>query len=115
MLAHRYSWELHRGPIPEGLCVCHNCPGGDNPSCVNPDHMFLGTISDNMRDAGKKGMIVHGSKHAFAKLTEDDVKTIRELYRSGAKRLFELAKHYGVNSMTLRDAAIGKSWKHVIP
>lgn len=52
MNAHRYSWTIHRGPIPEGMCVCHSC---DVPQCVNPDHLFLGTDKDNMVDRDRKG------------------------------------------------------------
>jgi len=54
--AHRISWEIHNGPIPDGMEVCHNCPGGDNKMCVRPDHLFLGTHADNMQDyRNKKG------------------------------------------------------------
>jgi hypothetical protein len=53
--AHRLAWILERGPIPDGMLVCHDCPGGDNPACVNPDHLFLGTPKQNAQDMVRKG------------------------------------------------------------
>jgi hypothetical protein len=63
--AHRVAWELYRGPIPDGRCVLHNCPLGDEPSCVNPDHLYLGSQLDNCRDIavknrGRKGRMPYG-------------------------------------------------------
>ena len=79
VLAHRKFFERANGPIPRGLHVCHKC---DTPQCVNPDHLFLGTASDNMRDMHKKGRWNHldlktGVRHPMAKLSEGDVRTIR--------------------------------------
>lgn len=63
--AHRISWLIHRGPIPEGLCVCHNCPTGDDPSCINPRHLWLGTHLQNIldREAKGRGNQVSGEAH----------------------------------------------------
>ena len=61
--AHRFSWMLVHGPIPKGLHVCHNCPGGDNPLCVNPDHMFLGTPQEHVKDRVAKGQMLKGDAH----------------------------------------------------
>ena len=103
--AHRISWELSNGPIPDGLFMCHRC---DNPPCVNPAHLFPGTHTDNMRDAGVKGRRVFMTceKHGRAKLTPDQVQEIRQ--SPEAKRA--LARRYGIDPAQVRNIKNGKSW-----
>ncbi|KKM00856.1 hypothetical protein LCGC14_1800190, partial [marine sediment metagenome] len=78
--AHRISWELHNGKIPKGLLVLHTC---DNPLCVNPNHLWLGTNQDNQNDmyAKNRGKKATGEKHGCAKLTWEVVRIIRKLYK----------------------------------
>ena len=80
--ANRASYIIHNGPIPDGMYVCHTC---DIPHCVNPSHLFLGTQFDNMRDMVAKGRNVNlkGEAHGRAKVTEDDVRDIREKCAAG--------------------------------
>jgi len=113
--AHRLSWEVHHGPIPGGRLVCHNCPGGDSPACVNPAHLFLGTIQDNNRDARHKGRSVapRGEKNGSAKLTALQVLEIRALAEKGIAqteiaRLFPVVDYAHINNIVLR-----KRWKHI--
>jgi HNH endonuclease len=77
-LAHRVSWEIANGQIPDGLQVCHHC---DNPPCVNPSHLFLGTQKENLEDRDRKGRAVWspGERNGTSKLTEDHVREVRRL------------------------------------
>lgn len=105
--AHRLAYESAHGPIPHGLCVLHRC---DNPPCVNPAHLFLGTRGDNNRDAASKGRTRSGSQHPGAKLTEDDVRAIRA--RSAAGELgTELARAFGVTPQLISYIIRGRIWK----
>jgi hypothetical protein len=106
--SHRVAYLVHRGPIPAGLVVRHDC---DNPPCVNPSHLRLGTRVDNNRDRDKRGRHVPqiGEEHPLAILTEADVLTIR------ASRLDrrKLADLFGVSLWTVDDVRTRRSWKHI--
>lgn len=105
--AHRVAWELAYGPIPDGLWVLHQC---DTPHCVRPDHLFLGTHRDNMRDMLAKGRDrLTGERNHRARLTAEQVQTIRHSDES----LRTLATHFGVAIRTIRDVRRRKNWKHV--
>lgn len=117
--AHRVSYELAYGPIPKGLFVCHKC---DNPGCVNPKHLFLGTHSDNMRDCVRKGrhstqvnpLLRSGPNNGMSKLSEEAVRVIRETNVPGYfGNSAKLAKKYGVTSDYVRAVARGDRWKHI--
>lgn len=108
-LAHRFAWELTNGPIPEGLNVCHHC---DNVQCVRPDHLFLGTQLDNMRDCASKGRM--GIRRGRPRLTADQVQEIRDRYfPAGRIRQADLAKEYGVDQTQISRIIRGDSWKRV--
>ena len=101
--AHRLSWELHNGPIPEGLWVLHHC---DNPPCVNPDHLFIGTQADNMAYMIAKGRKAkHYKAHTrVRKLTDDQVRAIREDDRPS----HYVAADYGVSEITIYSIRTGR-------
>ena len=110
--AHRLSYELFVGEIPEGACVCHTC---DNRACVNPDHLWIGTHGQNMGDRKNKGRydtMPVGSKHHMAKLTEANVSGMRALYRSGQYGFRKIARMYGVSRNAARNAITGNTWSH---
>ncbi len=114
--AHRVSYEMHKGPIPEGMVVMHSC---DNRRCVNPAHLSVGTHSENTRDAVQKGRWHHkppckkGESHSQAKLTEDMIREIRACPKDKVPG-HVLAAKYGVRATTINAIRRGKSWKHVV-
>lgn len=108
--AHRLSYQLHKGAIGEGMFVCHAC---DNPGCVNPAHLFLGSHVDNMSDAKRKGRMHLGSAHGLAKLDESSVSEIKRLLRSGEKQQKEIASIYSVSSSAIQAIRAGRNWSHI--
>jgi hypothetical protein len=129
MLAHRASFMLTNGGIPEGLFVCHKC---DNPPCVNPDHLFLGTNTDNMRDAAAKGRTASGETHPMCarpeirhwgdrngsrthpermrrKLTDEQVRAIRV----DDRRQVDIAADYGIRQSLVSRIKLRQAWRHV--
>ena len=106
---HRFSYELHRGPIPKGMDVCHSC---DNRICVNPDHLFVGTRHDNMMDASMKRRTVFGDRQPASKLTDQKVSFARQLRLNGWTYA-KIAERFNVSDATLWKAITGRTWQHV--
>lgn len=107
--AHRASWAINRGPVPSGLCVLHQC---DNPLCVNPAHLFLGTHGDNSRDRCAKLRGAFGERNGNAFLSEGDVRSIRSECASGIPQR-NLAKKHRVTQSAISKIVLGKTWRHL--
>jgi hypothetical protein len=110
-LAHRVSWQLHRGEIPPKHYICHHC---DVPACVNPDHLFVGTQADNMADCARKGRATKnigrtGARCWNAKLSDDTVRAILADTRTHGL----IAKDFGVTRTVIQRVKARQQWKHV--
>jgi hypothetical protein len=106
--AHRSSYRIFKGEMPGKKLVCHKC---DVPSCVNPDHLFLGSALDNTTDAKNKGRMAFGTRSGVARLTEEDVRFIR---RSAGVAARIIAEKIGVSRGTVEAVRDGRTWTHVI-
>lgn len=112
--AHRIAFEAFRGPIPPGVYVLHKC---DTPPCVNPEHLFLGTHSDNMADCARKGrmapqrypLLFAGERGSQARLTDDLVRFIRSSSASNC----DLAREIGVHRSTVNNVRLRRTWAHI--
>lgn len=99
--AHRFSWVLHHGPVPAGLWVLHRC---DNPPCVRPEHLFLGTQADNAADMARKG-------RGTARITVEIVRAVKDWSATGMSRQ-QIADELGITVTIVKSIRAGKTWRH---
>jgi hypothetical protein len=109
-MAHRVSYYLHNGEFNYKLCVCHKC---DEPSCVNPQHLFLGTILENTKDMVRKGRASKGIQRPTSVLTEKQVIEIRERYKLGGYTHRALSKEYGLTHSNIHSIINRITWRHI--
>lgn len=124
LTAHRISYEFFIGPIPKGMFVLHHC---DNPPCVNPMHLFIGTQGDNMKDMVRKGRslcgdrnpsrrmperLARGRRNKSTKLTPEEVRAIRKMFKTGMTQT-AIGKVIGINRRTVCDVVHRRNWKYL--
>ncbi len=107
--AHRISYRIYCGAIPDGMQIRHQC---DNRACVNPSHLLVGTITDNMADRDRRQRTCRGDRHYRAKLNADSVRAIRAQLSNG-KTVREVAKSFGVTDGCIHFIRVGRTWAHV--
>jgi hypothetical protein len=110
LYAHRLSWEFVNGDIPDGMVIMHNC---DNPACVNPEHLQLGTQKDNLQDMWKKNRGSCGENHICAKITNEDVYKIRRLSENENLTRKEIGNMFGLSRQAVTDIIYRRTWKHI--
>ena len=108
--AHRFSFALHRFPIPPGMVIAHAC---DTPRCVRPDHLFLATRGDNNLDSKLKGRNARGERNGHARLTEERVRIIRAMPLAPYAQLHRWAAEWGIHYRTIYAASRFKTWRHI--
>lgn len=109
LYVHRLSYEIHHGPIDDGLVVMHAC---DNPRCVNPSHLSIGTHGENHADMISKARHPHGEAAPWSRLSEDDIRTIRDLHASGITQA-DIAHRFGVDRSHVSNIVHRKRWVHI--
>lgn len=108
--AHRLSWIINHGEIMDDSWVLHKC---DNPACVNPDHLYLGTSDDNIADMIIRGRVATGERHSQAKLSNEKVLEIRRLFGSGITNYVRLGEMFGVSRSTIGDVVNRQTWTRI--
>jgi hypothetical protein len=108
--AHVVAYRLMVGSVPKGMCVCHRC---DNPPCINPVHLFLGTSTDNRMDCVAKGRQAKGERNAKSKLNAERVKAMRARYASAPMTFIQLAKEFNISPAQANKIINGEFWKHI--
>lgn len=112
VLAHRYAYQQFIGKIGDGLSVCHRC---DNPSCVNPAHLYAANHRTNIADRDAKNRLAFGQRHGMAKLTEAKVVLLKKILNwDGPVNQAAVARHFGVNVSTIYQISAGRQWRKVV-